>query len=206
MPLRPPQIPPDLSSNLGCRGGKPETNRLSCRTAKTGFSLSFYKTWNGPSALPASLHDWLRAGLLNLHSEWGWDIFSPPPRFCSPSSLLSNRYLQFSVIRLTEHEFVYSSPHSTEVNNSWSFTSTTSYALMVWCQITSVVKNYVAKQFANQQLSKISGFQLEDPDSNPSGETQALLSSGRLMLASINAETRMLFYLCAHNTPPRCVA
>jgi hypothetical protein len=35
VPLCPPQIPHDLGSNPGRRGGKPATNRLSCGTAST---------------------------------------------------------------------------------------------------------------------------------------------------------------------------
>jgi hypothetical protein len=43
VPLCPPQIPLDLGSNPGRRGGKPATNRLSYGTANHGVPVSIYK-------------------------------------------------------------------------------------------------------------------------------------------------------------------
>jgi hypothetical protein len=39
VPLRPPQIPHNLGSNPGRRGGKPATNRLSYGTAQVGTNI-----------------------------------------------------------------------------------------------------------------------------------------------------------------------
>jgi hypothetical protein len=85
VPLRPPQIPHDLGSNPGRRGGKPATNRLSYGTA---IRLSLNFDWNTTSLpnvfrdSPQPLH--ARSGIV---PRSGHDHFltNPSPFVCHPN-------------------------------------------------------------------------------------------------------------------------
>jgi hypothetical protein len=70
VPLCPPQIPHDLGSNPGRRGGKPATNRLSYGTAST---LDISGPEDGTSTFPRNDGE-LLPDYTTSHSRRGEDV------------------------------------------------------------------------------------------------------------------------------------